>query len=64
MPRAHKSPRPRHDPLLAQINEDELVEKYGRVSQPGKRTKSRKSTDAEDESGEVIVDNWPCGSGN
>jgi len=59
MPKAHKSTKPRHDPLLAQINEDELVEKYGRVSQPGKRQKARKSTGAEDETGEVLViDDW------
>ncbi|KIM67719.1 hypothetical protein SCLCIDRAFT_1209828 [Scleroderma citrinum Foug A] len=56
MPRAHKSTRPRHDPLLAQINEDELVEKYGRVSQPGKRKKACTSTGAEDETGEAILD--------
>ncbi|KAI6046463.1 Bystin-domain-containing protein [Pisolithus marmoratus] len=38
MPRAQKSTaKPRHDPLLTQINEHELIAKYGRVSQPGKR---------------------------
>ncbi|KAG6331256.1 hypothetical protein ID866_7831 [Astraeus odoratus] len=55
MPRTQKSAKPRHDPLLTQINEDELFEKYGRVSQPGKRKKARKSN-AEEESGEVILD--------
>ncbi|KAL4075668.1 Bystin-domain-containing protein [Scleroderma yunnanense] len=56
MPKAHKSTKPRHDPLLAQINEDELVEKYGRVSQPGKRKKAGKSNTTEDDSGEVVLD--------
>ncbi|KAI6151725.1 Bystin-domain-containing protein [Pisolithus tinctorius] len=55
MPRAQKSTKPRHDPLLAQIHEDELIAKYGRVSQPGKRNKSRKSR-SDDEGGEVILD--------
>ncbi|KAI6004177.1 Bystin-domain-containing protein [Pisolithus albus] len=55
MPRAQKSAKPRHGPLLNQIHDDELVAKYGRVSQPGKRNKSRKSR-SDDEDGEVILD--------
>ncbi|KAG6864583.1 hypothetical protein C0991_008493 [Blastosporella zonata] len=54
MPRATKSAKTRHDPLLAQLNEDEVEAKYGRISQPGKRKKSRKGTD--DENAEVILD--------
>ncbi|KAF8845593.1 Bystin-domain-containing protein [Paxillus ammoniavirescens] len=55
MPRVQKSQKPRHDPLLAQLNDDELYEKYGRVTQPGKRTKSR-SIPREDDNDEVILD--------
>ncbi|KIJ19847.1 hypothetical protein PAXINDRAFT_126034 [Paxillus involutus ATCC 200175] len=55
MPRVQKSQKPRRDPLLAQLNDDELYEKYGRVTQPGKRTKSR-STPREDDKDEVILD--------
>ncbi|KAG6813451.1 hypothetical protein H0H92_010785 [Tricholoma furcatifolium] len=55
MPRATKTSKARHDPLLAQINDDEFHEKYGRVSQPGKRKKSRKSL-GDDEQSEVILD--------
>jgi essential nuclear protein 1 len=43
MPRTSKtSEKTRHDPLLVQLKQDELHAKYGRVSQPGKRKKSRK----------------------
>jgi essential nuclear protein 1 len=55
MPRVQKSQKPRRDPLLAQLNDDELYEKYGRVTQPGKRTKSR-STPREDDKDEVDID--------
>ncbi|KAK7471119.1 snoRNA-binding rRNA-processing protein [Stygiomarasmius scandens] len=56
MPRAAKSNgKSRHDPLLTQLNEDEEHAKFGRVSEPGKRKKSRKSLEG-DESGEVILD--------
>lgn len=52
MPRVQKSTKQRHDPLLAQLNEDELQAKYGRVTQPGKRQKGRKSSaDDNDEVG-------------
>ncbi|KAK7060146.1 hypothetical protein VNI00_000910 [Paramarasmius palmivorus] len=53
MPRASKpSGKSRHNPLLVQIGEDELEAKYGRVSQPGKRKKSKRS----DEEGEAVLD--------
>lgn len=52
MPRATKSGKSRHDPLLIQLDEDEVEARYGRISQPGKRKKSKKSLD-EDESSEV-----------
>ncbi|KAH9894173.1 cell adhesion protein byn-1 [Cubamyces lactineus] len=56
MPKAPKAnPKVKHDPLHVQIGEDEVYAKYGRVSQPGRRRKS-KAKDDEDESGEVILD--------
>ncbi|KIM45939.1 hypothetical protein M413DRAFT_440994 [Hebeloma cylindrosporum] len=57
MPRAHKpSGKSRHDPLLVQLDEDEVEAKYGRISQPGKRKKSRQSSNIDEESSEVILD--------
>jgi essential nuclear protein 1 len=55
MPRTKTAPgKARHDPLLVQLDEDELEEKYGRISQPGKRKKSKHSSNlADEESGEV-----------
>ena len=55
MPRAQKSMgKTRHDPLHVQIGADEVQEKYGRLSRPGKRRKSRPSgPDDEEENGEV-----------
>ncbi|KAG1820601.1 Bystin-domain-containing protein [Suillus subaureus] len=55
MPRVQKSVKRRHDPLHAQLDVDEAQAKYGRVSQPGKRTKRQKSSDDE-ESTEVVLD--------
>ncbi|KAH7888090.1 Bystin-domain-containing protein [Phlebopus sp. FC_14] len=55
MPRVQKSTKQRHDPLLVQLNEDEVQAKYGRVTQPGKRKKARKSIGEEDND-EVILD--------
>ncbi|TFY80521.1 hypothetical protein EWM64_g3492 [Hericium alpestre] len=56
MPRAQKPPaKQRHDPLHVQLGEDEVHAKYGRVSQPGKRRKSRQNGEAE-ENGDVILD--------
>lgn len=52
MPRAAKpTGKTRHDPLLVQLKEDEFHEKYGKVSQPGKRKKTKHSD--EDEGDEV-----------
>lgn len=54
MPRSSKpSGKTRHDPLHVQLRDDELHEKYGNVSRPGKRAKSRKSTEADQEESEV-----------
>ncbi|KAG1863704.1 Bystin-domain-containing protein [Suillus subluteus] len=55
MPRVHKSVKPRHDPLHAQLDVDEAQAKYGRVSQPGKRTKRQKSS-GDEENTEVVLD--------
>lgn len=53
MPRSSKpTGKTRHDPLHVQLREDEVHEKYGNVSRPGKRRKSRKAAE-EEESGEV-----------
>ena len=52
MPRTQKSPKQRHDPLLAQLDGDEIYAKYGRVSLPGKRKKPQRHT-AEDDNDEV-----------
>jgi essential nuclear protein 1 len=55
MPRALKSQgKSRHDPLHVQLGEDEVQAKYGNISQPGKRMKSRRSSEYEDEDGEVL----------
>ncbi|KAJ7122846.1 Bystin-domain-containing protein [Mycena epipterygia] len=55
MPASRKtSGKSRHDPLLVQLGGDDLEAKYGRVSQPGKRKKT-KNTRKEDGS-EVILD--------
>ncbi|KAI0829358.1 cell adhesion protein byn-1 [Trametes gibbosa] len=56
MPKAPKaSGKTKHDPLHVQLGEDEVYAKYGRVSQPGRRRKS-KARDDEDEAGEAILD--------
>ena len=52
MPKAPKAlSKAKHDPLHVQLGEDEVYAKYGRVSQPGRRRKSRAKDD--DETGEV-----------
>ena len=48
MPRVQKLSKPRHDPLHAQLADDEVEARYGRISQPGKRKKSKRSADDED----------------
>lgn len=56
MPRAKKGAgKSRHDPLIVQLDEDEVAAKYGRISEPGKRKKSRRSQSNEEENGEVIL---------
>ncbi|TBU32210.1 cell adhesion protein byn-1 [Dichomitus squalens] len=56
MPKAPKqNTKAKHDPLHVQIGEDEVHAKYGRISQPGRRRKS-KAQDDDDETGEVILD--------
>jgi essential nuclear protein 1 len=57
MPRAQKPSKPRHDPLHVQLDEDEVNTKYGRISQPGKRKKSKKADQGEDENGEARLNN-------
>jgi len=55
MPRIKKAAgKARHDPLLVQLDEEELEARYGRVSQLGKRKKSKHSPILDDEEpGEV-----------
>lgn len=55
MPRSSTKPsgKSRHDPLHVQLDDDELHAKYGRISQPGKRKKSRKGQPDEEENGDV-----------
>ncbi|TDL29749.1 Bystin-domain-containing protein [Rickenella mellea] len=54
MPRASKpTGTARHDPLHVQLGEDELHEKYGKVTRPGKRKKAKNN---DDENDEVILD--------
>lgn len=57
MPRAQpQAQKPRHDPLHVQLDDDQTQAKYGRLSQPGKRKKSRTSDD-DDEIPDVLL--WP-----
>lgn len=54
MPRTkNSSGKVRHDPLLVQLDEDKQEEKYGHLSQPGKRKKSKHSSTKDEASGEV-----------
>ena len=56
MPKANRATgKTRHDPLYVQLKEDELHEKYGTVSQPGKRKKTRNSEVNEEEGGEETL---------
>lgn len=58
MPRIGKSAgRSRHDPLLVQLDEDSAEVRYGRVSNPGKRKKTKISREEDnDDNAEVILD--------
>lgn len=52
MPRIQsKKSATRHDPLHHELSRDEDLAKYGRVSQPGRRNKQRRT--GEDENREV-----------
>jgi essential nuclear protein 1 len=54
MPRAQKpSGKSRHDPLIVQLGEDEVKSKYGKISEPGKRKKSKKQAEADEAEEEV-----------
>jgi essential nuclear protein 1 len=37
MPRAAKPSKQRHDPLHVELEEDDALRRFGRVSKPGKR---------------------------
>ena len=53
MPKAPKpNTKAKHDPLHVQLGEDEVYSKYGRISQPGRRRKS-KAQDDDEEGGDV-----------
>jgi essential nuclear protein 1 len=56
MPRAQRpsNGKSRHDPLLAQLDEDEANAKYGHISQPGKRKKSRRNSNIDEDLSEVL----------
>ncbi|KAF8665693.1 hypothetical protein AX16_000146 [Volvariella volvacea WC 439] len=56
MPRASKPSRPRHDPLHVQLHDDEIQSKYGRVAQPGKRKKTKRSQTDDEDDRETILD--------
>jgi len=52
MPRTQKpTGKSRHDPLHVDIAADDLFSKYGNVSKPGRRQKSRHGTEQNDEGG-------------
>ena len=54
MPRAQKSAsKPKHDPLHVQLDEDSVHAKYGNVSQPGKRKKSKRDKSDRESEDEV-----------
>jgi hypothetical protein len=60
MPRATKGVKaPRHDPLYTELDQDEDLKKYGRVSQPGKRSKKKNQrSDDEDEEVGKLFGGW------
>lgn len=54
MPRAQKpASKPKHDPLHVQLHEDNVHAKYGNVSQPGKRKKSKRDKSDRESEDEV-----------
>jgi len=57
MPRTQKpTGKSRHDPLHVDIAADDSFAKYGNVSKPGRRKKSRHGTEQNDEDGGEV---WP-----
>jgi essential nuclear protein 1 len=48
MPRAPKVVKPRHDPLHKEIEQDDSLRKFGRVSKPGKRRADEDEDDLAD----------------
>ncbi|KAJ3859659.1 MAG: Bystin-domain-containing protein [Lentinula lateritia] len=57
MPRTTKFPvKSRHNPLLAQLDDDEREARYGRISEPGRRQKLSKKFPEDDENVEVALD--------
>lgn len=66
MPRAQKpSSKPKHDPLHIQLHEDSVHVKYGDVSQPGKRKKSKRDKsdrESEDEVRSMKILRGDCNS--
>lgn len=71
MPRVVKKPQNevRHDPLYKELAEDDLVQKFGRVSKPGKRVKSKSGKNEEGGKEEVCsssidsYEDWRRGGG-
>jgi essential nuclear protein 1 len=61
MPATRKpSKKARHDPLLVDLGGDEVEAKYGRVSEPGKRKKSKNTTQDDDPSEVFFL--FSCGT--
>lgn len=62
MPRIHNSStgKSRHDPLHVDIAADDTLAKYGNISKPGRRKKSRHDKHNDEDAGEVCTDILPC----
>lgn len=59
MPRAQKpASKPKHDPLYVQLHEDSVHAKYGNVSQPGKRKKSKRDKSDRESEDEVRLEKF------
>ncbi|KAH8830543.1 Bystin-domain-containing protein [Flagelloscypha sp. PMI_526] len=57
MPQIQKSKgRARHDPLHVELHEDETQAKFGKISEPGKRKKSRRTNEDQNDSIETALD--------
>ena len=65
MPRAQKpASKPKHDPLHIQLHEDSVHAKYGDVSQPGKRKKSKRDKPDRESGDEVRLESFLQGDCN